>query len=325
MVNVAIAGGTGGVGKTIVEILTGNTNHQAFILSRKVRFPPSLLLKTTTLTLSQTCKDIETDTPCIEVDYTSIPSLQAILEQHRIETVICTFGITSASLGISQLNLIKAAELSKETKRFIPSSFAIPYPRSAIDILPPLEHYFDAITVLRTSGLIWAEVHNGIFLDYFGMPKVKTHLSPNVIAIDLAHNMAAIPGDGNIPVTFTYTFDLARFLVAALDLETWPETMKVVGDTVTWNEFVKLAEEAKGAKFAVSYDSIVMLKRFEITELPGHQALYRRYSKRGLQWFLSIFELWTTDGTSEVTREGSLNEVFPEIMTMTVRGILEMY
>ena len=91
------------------------------------------------------------------------------------------------------------------------------------------------------------------------MPKVKTYLSPNVIAIDLAHNMAAIPGDGNVPVTFTYTFDIAhflvaaiscrgaflsrRFLVAALDLETWPETMKVVVNIVTWNEFVQLAEE----------------------------------------------------------------------------------
>jgi hypothetical protein len=51
-----------------------------------------------------------------------------------------------------------------------------------------------------------------------------------------------------------------RFLVTALDLETWPETMKVVGDTVTWNEFVQLAEEVIGAKFAVSYDSIEMLK-----------------------------------------------------------------
>jgi len=48
------------------------------------------------------------------------------------------------------------------------------------------------------------------------MPKVKTYLSPNVIAIDLAHNMAAIPGDGNVPVTFTYTFDIAHFLVAAI-------------------------------------------------------------------------------------------------------------
>lgn len=69
------------------------------------------------------------------------------------------------------------------------------------------------------------------------MPHIKPHLSPNVIAVDLANNMTAIPGTGNVPVMFTYTFHLARFIVAALDSEEWSQTMKIVGDTVTWNEF----------------------------------------------------------------------------------------
>lgn len=34
MVNVAIAGGTGGVGRTILEVL-GTSKHKAFVLSRK--------------------------------------------------------------------------------------------------------------------------------------------------------------------------------------------------------------------------------------------------------------------------------------------------
>jgi hypothetical protein len=38
MVNVAVAGGTGGVGRTIVEAL-GSSRHQAFVLSRKVPSP----------------------------------------------------------------------------------------------------------------------------------------------------------------------------------------------------------------------------------------------------------------------------------------------
>lgn len=36
MVNVAIAGGTGGVGRTILEILNESPKHKAFVLSRKV-------------------------------------------------------------------------------------------------------------------------------------------------------------------------------------------------------------------------------------------------------------------------------------------------
>ena len=54
------------------------------------------------------------------------------------------------------------------------------------------------------------------------------------------------PGDGNTPVTLACLFDLVRFVVAALDLEEWPEESRVDGDDVTWNEFVALAKEITG-------------------------------------------------------------------------------
>lgn len=36
MVRVAIAGGTGNLGRTILEVLQGDSHHEAFIISRKV-------------------------------------------------------------------------------------------------------------------------------------------------------------------------------------------------------------------------------------------------------------------------------------------------
>lgn len=44
MVIVAVAGGTGGVGKTIVETLVGNSEHQAIVLTRSVSPRGNLLL-----------------------------------------------------------------------------------------------------------------------------------------------------------------------------------------------------------------------------------------------------------------------------------------
>lgn len=38
MVNVAVAGGTGKVGKTILEVLKSQTRHKPFLLTRKVSF-----------------------------------------------------------------------------------------------------------------------------------------------------------------------------------------------------------------------------------------------------------------------------------------------
>jgi len=66
--------------------------------------------------------------PVFTVDYSDVGALTSFLEEHNVHTIISAFGITATSLATSQLNLIKAADASSATKRFIPSSFAIPYP-----------------------------------------------------------------------------------------------------------------------------------------------------------------------------------------------------
>ena len=91
---------------------------------------------------------------------------------------------------------------------------------------------------------------NGIFLDYFAPQSLKSHLAPNTSAIDIPNRAAAIPGDGNVPVTFTYTYDVAQYVVQALSMERWEKETRVVGDTVTWNEFVAVAEQILGQSFA---------------------------------------------------------------------------
>ncbi|BCS25504.1 uncharacterized protein APUU_50215S [Aspergillus puulaauensis] len=303
MVKVAVAGGTGGVGRTIFEVLS-SSSHQGFVLSRR----PS-----------------SDNAPIITVDYDNIDDLTAVLESWKIHTVISAFAVEGDSLSKAQANLIEAAKQSKETKRFIPSSFAIPYPQNALQVLPQLKDYFDAIETLQKSDLEWTVFHNGIFLDYFGGPAMKSYLKPNVFVIDIANKVAAIPGDGNAPVTFTYTFDLAKFIVASLSLEKWPQESKVIGDEMTWNEFVSLVENTLDCKFKVHYDSVDKLKAFEITELPGHRALYEHFPKKAFAWFMSIFELFTTDGQSCISKEGSLNDQFPHIKPLTVKGMLEQY
>ena len=68
----------------------------------------------------------------------------------------------------------------------------------------------------------------------------------NPCIIDLANNMAAIPGDGNTPVTFTHTSDIGKFVAASIDLESWDHITYVAGDKATWNQIVQVAEEVKG-------------------------------------------------------------------------------
>jgi hypothetical protein len=97
-----------------------------------------------------------------------------------------------------------------------------------------------------SKDLEWTLFYTGFFMDYFGMPSLPSYLTPLVVLIDIPGNMAAIPGDGNKPVTFTHTSDVGKFVAASVDLEEWDHVSVVIGDKMTMNEAVKLAEEAKG-------------------------------------------------------------------------------
>ncbi|KAM6516853.1 hypothetical protein FSOLCH5_007795 [Fusarium solani] len=228
MVNIAVAGGTGKVGKTILEVLKSQTRHKAFLLTRK------------------NAPSNDDSVTSVTVDYSDATSLTEALERHEIHTVICCLPYEGNALEIGQGNLIKASEASVHTKRFVPSAFGINYPREAVKELPVLKHYFQAIETLRQSSLEWTIFQNGCFLDYWGHPHIKSYLRPSPFGIDIAGKVAAIPGDGDARFTVTYSFDVAKYVVAALDLDEWPETTRIAGDIITWKEFVNLAESTTG-------------------------------------------------------------------------------
>lgn len=98
----------------------------------------------------------------------------------------------------------------------------------------------------ETKDLEYAVVHNGFFLDYWAPQAEKSNMTPFTLFIDIPNDSAAIPGSGNVPSAFTHTRDVAKFVAAALDLKKWDNDLFIVGDKVTWNEFLKLAEDAKG-------------------------------------------------------------------------------
>lgn len=127
MVNVAIAGGTGGVGRSIVEAFKGDSRHSAIVLSRKVgiwcrnalEFSPDLQEQ------KQSQSEEDVGLPIVEVNYESVDALIEALEKHRIHTVVSTLGLHIIGVGVAQVNLIKAADRSSFTKRFVASNWAV--------------------------------------------------------------------------------------------------------------------------------------------------------------------------------------------------------
>lgn len=87
----------------------------------------------------------------------------------------------------------------------------------------------------------------GWFLDFYGIPYIETEMAPFPFAVDLDNKVAAIPGTRNVPVVFTYTQDIAQVVAASMDLKTWPEDSYIIGDKMSFNELLAVAEEVRGA------------------------------------------------------------------------------
>lgn len=63
--------------------------------------------------------------PVIAVDYNDVDGLQAVLEEHQIETIISALAMHIIGVGKSQINLIEAADKNSHTKRFVTSTWAV--------------------------------------------------------------------------------------------------------------------------------------------------------------------------------------------------------
>lgn len=85
------------------------------------------------------------------------------------------------------------------------------------------------------------------------MPNIQTNLQPYSFGIDIGSGTAAIPCDGTDVICMTYTYDMATYLVKALDLDEWPEFSVIVGDQITYNELLALAEQITGQWLRLFY------------------------------------------------------------------------
>jgi uncharacterized protein YbjT (DUF2867 family) len=125
MTVIAVAGGTGSVGKTFVERLCQESNVHVIVLSRTVSLVSrGKLPAITDPSASTKASGPQDNVQLVQIDYNDIPAMTAELERHNVHTIISAIGLVSNETSQSQLNLIEAAEKSSPTKRFIPSEYS---------------------------------------------------------------------------------------------------------------------------------------------------------------------------------------------------------
>ena len=209
----------------------------------------------------------------IQVDYNNKNDLRFKLA--GVDTVISTIS------GASQLALIDAAAQA-HVRRFVPSEFeGSPTARPPNDVLDRgrraaltrLQHY-------KQCGMEYTVFTCGIFYERFapgGMSAFQIGLSSAIsgegdYVMNLRTARAQIPyynaAGQPVYVCMTSAKDVARFVVAALDLPHWPAECRMRGDRMSLSQVVAIGEHLRGklsllASLVNSTNTLVIGVEFE--------------------------------------------------------------
>ena len=132
-----------------------------------------------------------------------------------------------------------------------------------------------------------------------------------------------IPASGDVPVAFTHSWDTAKFVSAAMSLDKWEKTSYIGSDKVSWNQLVRLFEQAKGTKFTVKHDDMETLRQGRITELPSHPATYPHFPKEAMTGMFSAFGVMSETGIFDFKPEKTLSQQFPEIKLRSMKELID--
>jgi len=179
---------------------------------------------------------------------------------------------------------------------------------------------------MQDTSLEWTALFIGLFLDYY-VPGYPTYVKIAPFSVDVKNNAAAIPGSGDRPLHFTHTWDVGKFIVPLLGLEKWERKYFISGDIKTWNEVLAVAEQVKGVKFDVTYDSAEKLATGQVTELPIYKEVYPllggEEAKPMLFGMLALIGTWYTQGWYDFGEGTFLNTLFPEVKAVGLKEAME--
>ncbi|KAJ5920464.1 hypothetical protein N7516_011322 [Penicillium verrucosum] len=304
---IGVAGASGGVGKAIVERLAQEPKYQVIAFSRSKPSSNHLL----------------PNVQSVQLNYDDVPSMTETLAAFNVHTIISAIVAVTEETSQAQLNLIDAAGASTKTERFIPSEFLFIQPPAPPYLDPVVHIWIASIARIKMNSLQYTRIVNGLFMDYWGMPHVPTSLIPHTFGINIGKREAVIPGDGNNIICMTLLRDMTNYLVKLLDIEEWPEFSVFVGDELSYNQMVKIAEEVTGTKFKVTYDSVENANSGNVALPPmPSDTSYSPEEQKGIT--AQVAKLVVND-VLDFPKDIRLNDRFPEVQPIKFKEFLNMY
>jgi len=306
MVTVALSGATSGFGLTVLRTFAANPGPHTLVLLSRTPQP------------EWTAKGVDVR----PVDYTSRTSLVQALQ--GVHTVLSMIGASPEAMRDSQLALVAAAK-EAGVRRFAPSEYVgAGGGYRDIDLYAGKGEVWEAV---KASGMQYTRFACGIFMSIFatGTPKPVTEvgraegaesgeeealagLRPWSFMFNMLRGTADLPGDGSAKFAVTDTRDVARFVIAALDLDVWPAELGMRGSLLSFDEAVAIVGRVQGRKFLVRENSVAELEA-------GCEVPEKRFYN---QVRLALVNEWGVVGDD-------LNRAFPDIRPVTVEDFVEKW
>jgi acetolactate synthase small subunit len=289
---VVIAGGTGSVGRNIVDAILATDKYSVIVFSRQDSF--NLVPNGVTVVM---------------VDYNNHSQLVKAL--HDVHTVISCIADMNESCRDSQIALLNAS-LEAGVKRFAPSEWAGPSEKNtAIEFYTKIKK--PVVDAVKNSGIEYTLFLNGLFMDYFATPqKSNPYLQPMVFGVDINKCTAWFAGTGDEPINVTLLEDVAKLVAASLDLDKWEPYSGMIGSRTSWNEIVRLGEKVRGQKFDVKQQTI---EEMLTTRNPNPTDLLDNLYQDAMVQFVR----------GEVEYQSTLNECFSQIKLTKIDEFIEKW
>ena len=247
---VAVAG-TCGLALIIARQIHDSTSHQLIILSRSVSSSHNYLLIAPTNVSWQAQPGLQSQGyQCQVVDYSDPSSIQHSLM--GVDTIISTV------TGNAQLRLIEAA-VACRVRRFVPAEFegqpSLRTQNGLLDrgraaALALLQHYHGYIqSTVFICGVFYERFSvNGMVSLRIG---VNTGYGNEGDYIADSRNMTAVApvydSSRNLSnLCLTSVYDVARFVVRALDMPSWPSEMTMCGEKMTVQNLIETIQSCRG-------------------------------------------------------------------------------
>ncbi|PNW76810.1 hypothetical protein CHLRE_11g477200v5 [Chlamydomonas reinhardtii] len=233
---VAVIGGSGLLGKHIVNGLLENGHYDVTVVSRKGGDDSKL------------APFVAKGAKIAHVDYNEQASLVVALKGQEI--VISTVGAAALSEQPKYIEAAKAAGV----RRFVPSEFGFDSGAPGVrEYFPAMGYKYATQDALRASGLEYTFVITGFFLE--------TQFT-NLFYWDVPGGKATVKGDTTQPFTLTSLVDVGRWTAEALlDPASKNATVYLVGEVLTYEDAIKTVEKATGKTLAVTRASKADLDR----------------------------------------------------------------